>query len=85
MSPEQATGRIDEVGPASDIFGPGATLYAILTGTVPFQGSNALSKASRCEFTAPGKVKAGVPPALEGVCLKACRPPPPRPICSDRA
>jgi serine/threonine protein kinase len=71
MSPEQATGRIDEVGPASDIFGLGATLYAILTGTGPFQGSNALSKASRCEFTAPGKVKLGVPPALEGVCLKA--------------
>ena len=27
MSPEQAAGRIDELGPASDVYSLGATLY----------------------------------------------------------
>jgi hypothetical protein len=71
MSPEQASGRIDEVGPASDIFALGATLYAILTGIGPFQGPNALYKASRCQFVAPRQVNPGVPAALEAICLKA--------------
>jgi serine/threonine-protein kinase len=38
MSPEQAAGRWAEVGPASDVYSLGATLYAVLTGQAPFQG-----------------------------------------------
>ena len=38
MSPEQAAGQTDRLGPATDVYTLGATLYRILTGQVPFDG-----------------------------------------------
>jgi eukaryotic-like serine/threonine-protein kinase len=74
MSPEQGEAEWEIVGPASDIFGLGAILYAILTGRPPYQGRTTreiLEKVRRCEYPGPRQIKPGVSRALESVCVKA--------------
>jgi serine/threonine-protein kinase len=74
MSPEQAAGRLDKLGPATDVYSLGATLYCVLTGQAPFCVPDivtVLVQVQRGEFPAPRQVKPSVPAALEAVCLKA--------------
>jgi serine/threonine protein kinase/tetratricopeptide (TPR) repeat protein len=88
MSPEQARGDIDRLGPASDVFGLGATLYYIITGRQPFPGEDfaeRLRKNERCEFLVPRVVKPSVPRPLEAICLKAMAPQPEDRYLSPRA
>jgi hypothetical protein len=75
MSPEQAAGRHDDLGPATDVYSLGATLYELLTGRTPFAGQSVplliLEDVSAGRFSPPRAKTPGVPPALEAVCLKA--------------
>jgi hypothetical protein len=81
MSPEQALGRLDLLGPATDVYGLGATLYSILTGRPPVEGKDTaeiLRKVEKGEVPPPRQVKPDVPAALEAVCRKAMARPQPR-------
>jgi len=74
MSPEQASGEVEDVGPASDIYSLGATLYHILTGKPPRFGGDIddlIRQAIESDFPTPRSIKPQVPPVLEAICLKA--------------
>ncbi|HEY6563300.1 MAG TPA: serine/threonine-protein kinase, partial [Pirellulaceae bacterium] len=76
MSPEQAEGRVLDVGPGTDIYSLGATLFAILTGRPPFQGREPLKVVQQVRtgsFPAPRSLLPSIPRPLEAVCLKAMR------------
>lgn len=74
MSPEQANGRIAEIGPATDIYGLGATLYVLLTGKLPFEAPTRfelLEKVRNGSLTPPRIVQPTTPAALDAICCKA--------------
>ena len=74
MSPEQAAGRWDVIDPTTDVYGLGATLFAVVTGRPPLAPGNwpeLQQKIQQGDFPRPRQVKADVPQALEAVCLRA--------------
>ncbi len=73
MAPEQAEGRMPDLGPATDVYGLGTILYELLTGQPAFQGASdadTLRKVVGDEPIAPRNVRPDIPRDLEAVCLK---------------
>lgn len=72
MSPERTRGATDIDGRA-DIYGLGATVYALLTGRPPFDGATLVEKITRIrkdEPVKPTKFQLSIPSAFEGAVLK---------------
>jgi hypothetical protein len=73
MSPERTRGQSDQVDGRSDLFGLGATCYALLTGRPPFAGAtlvDTISKVRTAEPAKPTTFQMGIPGQFEGVVLK---------------
>jgi serine/threonine protein kinase len=74
MSSEQAAGDLDRLGPRSDVYSLGASLYCLLTGKPPFEGDDIgelLRKVQKGDFVPPRQLQPWLDAALEAVCKKA--------------
>jgi eukaryotic-like serine/threonine-protein kinase len=74
MSPEQARGELEQLGPRSDVYSLGATLYCLLSGKPPQEGDDVgeqLRRSQRGEFPRPRQLDPSIDKALEAICLQA--------------
>jgi TPR repeat protein len=75
MAPEQAMGKRDRVGPATDVWAVGVILYEALTDRSPWADAHTVQALIRAveyaQVTPPRRIVADLPPALEAACLKA--------------
>ena len=73
MAPEQAEGRIKDIGPCTDIYALGGILYELMTGRPPFRAASVLDTLQQVrtqEPIPPSQFQPKIPRDLETICLK---------------
>src|SRR5262249_12110572 len=72
MSPEQASGALDKVGPATDTYALGVILYELLTGRPPFKAASLMETIEQVREHDPASIRSlqpKTPRDLEVICL----------------
>lgn len=79
MSPEQASGKQDQINAATDVFGTGALLYYLLSGSPPYMTEDfehTLRKAQACDYSIRNLQQHCSSARLVGVVCRAMHPEP---------
>ena len=74
MSPEQATGEVDKIKEASDVFSLGVCFYQMLSGKLPFQATDSYTVMHLIRTEAPMPLRsrdASIPRDLQTICFRA--------------
>jgi eukaryotic-like serine/threonine-protein kinase len=83
VPPEQANGELEAIGPRSDVYGLGATLYHLLAGDAPYADEEGISVYYRVLRGIPPPAPSGlaaergralVAPELDWICARAMEP-----------
>jgi WD40 repeat protein/serine/threonine protein kinase len=88
MAPEQAGGKLADLGPATDIYALGAILYETLTGRPPFQAAqpvDTILQVLSVEPIRPTRLQPQLPRDVETICLKCLEKEPRKRYASARA
>jgi WD40 repeat protein len=81
MPPEQIAGAKAELGPATDVYALGATLYALITGRPPFQAASSLDVMKLViekDPVPPRELDPNIPRDLETIALRCLEKAPTR-------
>ena len=72
MAPEQARGDMDRIDQRTDIFGLGATLYFLLTGHAPYEGSpeDVRRAAREGDVVPPRQRNPKIPADVNRLCMR---------------
>jgi WD40 repeat protein len=81
MAPEQAAGKIAEIGPATDVYALGSILHELITGRPPFLADSPLSALQQVmteDPVSPSQLQRRTPRDLVTVCMKCLQKEPRR-------